>query len=135
GGELRAPFFAAAGELAQLVLDFDVRHHFAADLAEAALAAGDVDQAFLVDEGDVPRLVPAVLDNFGGQLGLMEVTEHDIGTFDPEHAGLFHFAIGSGFEMGRLGNDPRQWAADAPFQAVFLEIVDAPLGRDVDGSD
>ena len=55
-GDLRLAVVGGADELFQLFLDLDVRHHLAADLREAAFAAGDVDEAFVVDEGDVARL-------------------------------------------------------------------------------
>ena len=46
----------------------DVRHHFAADFGEAALAAGDVDEAVVVERGDVAGHVPAVAHHLGGQI-------------------------------------------------------------------
>ena len=37
-----------AGEFVQFFFDLDVRHHFAADFAEAAQAVGDCEEAVLV---------------------------------------------------------------------------------------
>ena len=55
-----------AGQFVQFFLDLDVRHHFAADFAEAAQAVGDLQEAVLVHRRDVAGDIPAVAQDLGG---------------------------------------------------------------------
>ena len=57
-----------AGQFVQLFLHLDVRHHFAADFAEAAQTVGDLQKAILVHRRDVAGDVPAVAQHLGGFL-------------------------------------------------------------------
>jgi hypothetical protein len=63
-------------------------NHFARDLAEAGEPVGDVDEALVVDAGDVGGDVPAFVESFGGAFGLAEVTHHAVGAFDQQQASL-----------------------------------------------
>ena len=47
--------FGRAGEFMQFFLHLDVRHHLAADFAEAAEAICDLQETILVERGDVAR--------------------------------------------------------------------------------
>ena len=96
----RSPFFSSgtpattnvcsvdAGQFVQLLLDLDVRNHLAADLAEAAEAVGDLQEAVLVNGGDVAGDIPAVAQDFGGLLRSAEVALHDVGAAHEQQAGL-----------------------------------------------
>ena len=66
------------GELMELLLDLDVGHHLATDLAEPAEPVRDGDEPVFIDGGDVPRFVPAVLENAGGLFGLPQIALHDV---------------------------------------------------------
>ena len=48
------------GELVKFFLDLDVRHHLASDFAETGQPVGDLDEAVLVQAGDVAGHIPAV---------------------------------------------------------------------------
>ena len=61
------------------LFDFEVRHHFAGDFAEAGEAVGDVHEAFVVEQRDVAGDVPAVAEDLGRALGLVEIAEHAVG--------------------------------------------------------
>ena len=51
-----------------------MRHHLAADLAEARQAIGDANEALtLVHNGDVAGLIPAVHESLGGLLRLSQI--------------------------------------------------------------
>ena len=65
--------FRGAGKFVQLLFDFDVRHHLAADFAEAAQAIGDREEAVFVFGGDVAGDVPAVLQHLRRFFGLAEI--------------------------------------------------------------
>jgi hypothetical protein len=56
---------ARAGQLLQFLLHLEVRHHFAAQLAEATQAVGDLQEAILVERGDVAGLIPALAQDLG----------------------------------------------------------------------
>src|SRR5579862_39416 len=80
--------FGCAGHFLKFFFHLDVRNHFAADLAEAAQAIGDADEAIFINGGDVAGVVPAVVQNFGGFFRLVEVALHDVGTSDEEQTRL-----------------------------------------------
>ena len=87
----RSPFFPSgtavttnrcsvdAREFVQLFFDFDVRHHFAADFAEAAQAVRDREEAVFIFCRDVAGDVPAIAQNFRRFLGLAEIALHHVG--------------------------------------------------------
>src|ERR1043166_7194896 len=95
--------FGSGGNFLQFVFDFDVRNHFAADLAEAAHAIGDADEAVFVDGGDVAGVIPAVAQDFGGFFGLVQVALHDVGAADQQQTGLI-----GGLDVLRFGIDDAQ---------------------------
>ena len=68
------------------LFDSEVRHHFAGDLAEAREAVGDADEAFVVDQRDIAGDVPAVVEDLGGALGLVEIAEHAVGALHQQQA-------------------------------------------------
>ena len=69
----RRTVLTAAGECRQRLFDRGERHLFAADLGEAALAADDGDEPILIDGHDVAGVVPAILEDGVGQLGLVQI--------------------------------------------------------------
>ncbi len=77
-----------AGEFVQLFFHANVRHHFAADLAEPTESVGDGQEPVFIQRGDVAGDIPAVADDLGGFVRPAEVAGHDVGAADEEHAGL-----------------------------------------------
>ena len=83
----------------QTLLDFEVRHHFASDLAEAAQAIGDADEAILLERGNIAGAIPAVAQDFARffrrvQVALHHIrTAHQQQTFTPGRQGFVRFAI------------------------------------------
>ena len=118
-------------DLAEGLFDADVRDHLPADLAEAALAAGDADKAVLVDLGDVAGHVPAVADHLGRQFRLIEIALHDVGAFYQQHARLAS-APGRGRSPGPPPS-PRCRPAAGPRSPPCspLEPLGGATGRDV----
>jgi len=62
--------FGRIGQLVQFFLDLDVRHHFAADFAEAVQPVGDLQETVLVERRDVAGAIPAIAQHLGGFSGL-----------------------------------------------------------------
>src|SRR5579872_3596381 len=79
---------ARADDIVDRFLDFEVRHHLAADLAEAREAVSDPDEALVVDDRDVARYVPAVVDDLGTLFGLPEVSSHATRRLDQQQTFL-----------------------------------------------
>src|SRR5205807_6339524 len=70
--------FCGSGEFLKQIFHLDVRHHFAADLAEAAQPVGEAEKTLFVHPRDVARVVPAVAKNVRGFFRLVEITAHDV---------------------------------------------------------
>ncbi len=96
-----------AGQFVQLLLDLDVRHHLAADLAEAAQAVGDLQEAVFVNGRDVAGDIPAVAQHFGGLVRAAKVALHDVGAAHQQQAGLADRQSRAGVPPA-LGDCPRR---------------------------
>ena len=84
----RDGFFLRAESFVQLFLHFHMRHHFPADLAEAAQAVGDLQEAVFVERRNVAGGVPAVAQDFGGLLRLAEVATHHVRATHEQQAAM-----------------------------------------------
>ena len=93
----------AAEDFVDHFFDLHMRHHLAADLAEARQTVGDRDEAVLVDGRDIAGDIPAAAHRLVGEVLLIQVAEHDIGSFDEQQPG---FAWAEGFAA--IGID-RPW--------------------------
>ena len=131
-------WFGAVGEFVQFFLDFDVGHHFAADFAEAIEAVGDLEEAVFIEGGDVAGAIPALVEDFGGFFGAVEVAAHDVGAADEHEAGLAEGDVG--FAVGLVDGDDADadagegMADGAAFGADLTEAGGAVIvGVDADG--
>ena len=80
--------FGHARQLVQLLFHFDVRHHFAADLAETAQTIGDLQEAVFVTRGDITGDIPAVAQDLGDFLRMAELPLHNVGSTHQQQARL-----------------------------------------------
>ena len=60
---------------------FQVRHHFARDLAESRQPVRDAEETFIVQRADIARHVPPVVHRFRRSLRLIQIADHPVGTF------------------------------------------------------
>src|ERR1051325_11828394 len=65
-------------------LDFHVWHHLAADLAKAGNPISDSNKPVFVHGRNVTGHIPAVANRLLGESRLIEITEHDVRTFDQQ---------------------------------------------------
>src|SRR5260370_4393600 len=112
GGDNKS-LFGGAGQFLQEVLDFDVRHHLAANFAEAAQAVNDAQKTILIHSRNVSGVVPAVAENLGGLLRLVEVAAHDVRAADEQQPRLIHSHRLQRIGVHDLNRDSRQGVADA----------------------
>lgn len=68
-------------DLLEALFHFQVRHHFPADFGEAGEAAGDVEEAIVVQAGHIAGVVVAVDEHFLGSVRLFQVAAHTAGAF------------------------------------------------------
>ena len=73
--------------LVEGALGFGRVHVLAAAHDHVLGAVDDVDEALLVDAGDVSRVHPAIDEDVGGLLGAVPVAEHDVGAAGDDLAG------------------------------------------------
>ena len=102
----------AVGQFMQLLLDADVRHHFAADLAEAREPVGDGEKSIVIHGCDVTGRIPAVLQNVGRFLRLAQISAHHVRTFHQEHAGCSRRHRLAGIDVDHLDGDAGQRMSD-----------------------
>jgi hypothetical protein len=76
-----------AQQIVDRVLDADVGHHLAADLAEPRQPVGQEDEAVVIDHPDVARRVPPVLHDRRSQRRLVQIAGHQVRPLDEQHAG------------------------------------------------
>src|SRR5450759_3084672 len=112
---------------------FEMWHHFAGDFAEAREAVGDAQEAFVVEQRNVAGDIPAVAEDFGGALGLIEVAQHAVGAFDQQQA----FGIGrQRRESDRIHNargDAGQRVAHGAGLVAGLGLLAGAVVGSVDG--
>ena len=84
----RPIFRGVVNNSGDLLFDPDVRHHFAADLGETALTPGNSNESFIIDHAQVTRRVPAVLNQLGGFLWMIQISEHYVRALDFQHTFL-----------------------------------------------
>src|SRR5205823_10036362 len=71
-----------------LLLDYFVWHHFTANLGEARKPAFDVEKSVLVQPANVACLQPAVTENFGRSLWIVQITFKNVRTAQPQHPAI-----------------------------------------------
>src|SRR5207248_1441717 len=71
-----------------LLLDYFVWHHFTANLGEARKPAFDVQKSVLVQPANVACLQPAVTENFGRSLWIVQITFKNVRTAQPQHPAI-----------------------------------------------
>src|SRR5215475_10626959 len=109
---------------------FDVRHHFAADFAEAAEAVRDAQEAVFINGCDVSGVIPAVLEYFGGFLRSIEVPHHDVRAANEEQPGLVYRQSLAGIRVKNTHCDAGQGMADGPpLRAHLSEVGGAKVIR------
>src|SRR5262249_55614907 len=122
-------------ELLEQVLDFDVRHHFSADFAEAGETVGDAEETVLVGSSDVAGVVPAIAQDFGGFLGFVQIAAHDVGAADEEQARLIDAERLVRIGIDDFDGDAREGMADgAALGTDLAECGGAEVGA-IDGDD
>src|SRR2546430_9934607 len=82
--------FLTSRQLLQNVLDLDMRYHFPANFAEPAQAVGNANKSILIHSRDVSGVVPAVPENLGGFVRLVQIAAHDIWAAHQQQARLIH---------------------------------------------
>jgi len=97
---------------------FEVRHHFAGDLAETREAVRDGEKASVIQLCDIAGDVPAVTKNIGRALRLVEVSHHAIRSLHQQEALC---ADGERFERDRVGDTHRWLEACPELGRVFLD--------------
>ena len=112
----------AAGQFVQFLFHLDVRHHFAADLAEAGQPVGDGEETILIERGDVAGDIPAVAKNLRRLLRFAEVTFHHV---RPAHEQQARLANGQWLEC--VGIDDAH--ADAGQRMADLAALGADLAE------
>src|SRR5437870_3229794 len=91
-----------------LLFDGFVRHHFAANLREARKSAFDIEKAILVESADIAGLQPAVLQDFRGLFGRIEIAFENIWPTQPEHSSLMERFLAIRAGVADFGCYPRQ---------------------------
>ena len=114
-----------------------MRHHFAADLAEARKPIGDGEEAIFLHHGDVAGGVPAVVQYFGGLLRLAEIALHHVWPLHQQHARSAGGDRLAGIQIDDANGDARQWMADfaaprsdlAESRSTEVAAIDRDHGR------
>jgi hypothetical protein len=104
--------FRGGDQFVQFFLHLEMRHHFAANFAEATQAVGDLNETILVQRGDVAGGVPAGLQHGGGLFGFAEIAEHHIRAAHEQQPGLAERSGRFGFRVHDAHTNARQRMTD-----------------------
>ena len=86
-------------------------------------------------ERDVARVVPAVLDHLGREVGPIEIPLHHVRPLDPQQPFLADGQVSARLGVDDLGLHVRDGPADGPFFAAKLAGARGPVLGDVEGDD
>ena len=131
----RRTILTAAGERRQRLFDRGERHLFAADLGEAALATNDGDEPILIDGHHVASVVPAILEDGIGQIGLVQVAQHDVRPGHPQQRPVPRSQHGAGFGITDFDADALCRASHGPFAQDRARVTQGASGGNVGGDD
>ena len=115
----------------QNILDFDMGYHFTADLRETTLAPSNLDKPIFINQRNVTRPVPTVLDYFCRKIFATVVTLHHVGPFDHQHAWNRCAQVGPRIRIHDLGADTRDRSTNRAFSQIRILSIYRPAGWDV----
>ena len=117
-------------EFVQLIFDLDMRHHFAADFAEAAEPVGDADESIFIHGCDVAGVIPTIAQHFGGLFRTTKIALHYVGTADEQETGSSNRHGLHGIRINDPNADARQRMSDTgSFEANLPELRGAEVAR------
>ena len=124
-----------AERLMQRLFDLPMLNHFPADLGEAREPIRDGQKSVVIQRDDIAGDVPAIAQGLGRQILTSQVSLHDVGAFDQQHAGSAWRQGCEAVRIDDLHGDARQRLAHGSPSGSRLIVAGGAEVRTIDGDD